>query len=100
MNKNYIKSDNINVFPCGNRANYPHNRWLTEYNLVSIVNRLVDADTFVVTHNLEVVGVEGKPNLNQEFTFNISGYIAISFSRQHDVGTAACRNFKTASGTE
>lgn len=64
----YISSKKIKVFPCSNRPDYIEDRWLTEYNLVNIINRLVDRDKFVVTTNWT-------SNDASEFMFNINGYL-------------------------
>jgi hypothetical protein len=48
---NLVGSDKIKVFPCGNR-DPKYNRdskYTTEHNLISMVNRLVDRDSFVIT---------------------------------------------------
>jgi hypothetical protein len=44
ISKKFINSENIEVFPCGGRdSQYDATAKLTtEYNLVSIINRLVD----------------------------------------------------------
>ena len=41
---NFVKSENIRIFPCGGRNATldAAARLTTEYNLVSIINRLVD----------------------------------------------------------
>ena len=71
MSENYIESNQIHVFPCSNRINYPYDRLLTEYNLVSMINRLVDKKSFVVTtHIPDNQVLNGDP-----FMFNINGYL-------------------------
>ena len=62
----YLTSDSINVFPCGNRKKYAKDRWLTEYNIVSVINRLVDKESFVVSTTL----VD-----SETLVFNIKGYL-------------------------
>ena len=63
----FLTSNMINVFPCGRRPNYPEDRWLTEYNLINIVNRLTDKKSFVVTSSIS--------DTKSEFIFNIEGYL-------------------------
>ena len=63
-----VSSAGIRVYPCGNRsADIDINaRFTTEYNLISIVNRLVDMKSFCVddvTDNMT------------SFSFNINGYL-------------------------
>lgn len=61
-----IASDNISVYPSSRRgAQKPESRLLTESALVSIVNKLIDTDGFVITRTLD---------LQQIFEFNIHGY--------------------------
>jgi hypothetical protein len=71
----HITSNNISVFPCGRRGSSVSNsaRLTTEYNLVSIINRLVDRDSFIVT---DVDFTEGFGATNTTlFSFNIGGYL-------------------------
>lgn len=67
----FIKSENIRVFPCGGRnVNKDATaRLTTEYNLVSIINRLVDQGSFVVTPSISISAP------TTDFTFNIGGYL-------------------------
>lgn len=68
----FVVSENIRVFPCGGRnATIDAGaRLTTEYNLVSIINRLVDQGSFVITPSYSYVA-----NNTNEFTFNIGGYL-------------------------
>ena len=63
----FLNSDYIKVFPSARRnyGNDPFSRLMSESSLVSIINRLVDTDGFVIT-NLY--------NDNAPFEFNIFGY--------------------------
>ena len=69
---NFVKSENIRIFPCGGRNATldAAARLTTEYNLVSIINRLVDQGSFVITPSYSYVA-----NNTNEFTFNIGGYL-------------------------
>jgi hypothetical protein len=71
----YILSDKISVFPCGGRnATYDQfARLTTEYNLVSIINRLVDKKSFIVTSHNAFSGKEDAPS--SSYMFNIGGYL-------------------------
>lgn len=67
-------SNNILVFPTTKReVNDRKARLLTEQNIVGIVNRLLDVDSFVITKNF---------NINGSFEFNIHGY----FFKIDDIG--------------
>lgn len=75
MTDNKVISNNIRVYPCSNRnpeSDYTA-RLTTEYNLVSIINRLVDMKSFCVT----TFQGESSTNLSSlsEFMFNINGYL-------------------------
>ena len=75
MYDNKVISNNIRVYPCSNRnpeSDYMA-RLTTEYNLVSIINRLVDMKSFCVT----TFQGESSTNLSSlsEFMFNINGYL-------------------------
>lgn len=62
----FIKSLNIKVFPNTLRNTFdPSSRLSTEYNLCSIINRLVDQESFIITQNIA----------DNIFQFNIKGYI-------------------------
>lgn len=64
---NYTASGNISVFPCGNRQGQDiQARLNTEYNLVSIINKLVDMKSFCVTSSVSDKG---------QFLFNVGGYL-------------------------
>ena len=65
-----INSGNIKVFPCGGRDSKfdPLAKLPTEYNLVSIINRLVDQCSFVVSD-------VNPNNTTGNFLFNIGGYL-------------------------
>ena len=62
-----VQSSNIDVYPCTNRSfsGDVNSRYHTEYNLVSIVNRLVDRKSFCVSTSV----------VSSDFTFNIGGYL-------------------------
>lgn len=72
----FLNSDKVKVFPCGGRnSTYdPQARLTTEYNLVSIINRLVDKKSFIVTTNSVKVDV-GNTNNPQPLSINIGGYL-------------------------
>jgi hypothetical protein len=83
----FIDSESIKVFPCGRRSSVYDNdsRLTTEYNLVSIINRLVDRDSFIVTDVDFNVGINPSAandiNKTKLFSFNIGGYLfTTSFS--------------------
>lgn len=61
-----LKSDRISIFPTPNRvATYQREaRLITESNLINIVNRLVDKDSFVISYTAA----------QNKITFNIHGY--------------------------
>ena len=63
----YINSNQIKVFPSAkrNHSNDPFSRLMSESTLVSIVNRLVDTDGFVITESYS----DSDP-----FEFNVFGY--------------------------
>lgn len=98
----YVKSENIDVFPCSNRPEHLDNRWLTEYNLVNMVNRLVDTKSFVVTNKL-VVNENGFADATQEFIFNVGGYVfvttigSIISSLVPQLSTSSINSYVTAS---
>lgn len=60
----YLESDNIQIFPTSNRnSDYQAQaRLMTETNIINIVNRLVNKDSFIINH-------KGK-----SIDFNIHGY--------------------------
>ncbi len=66
----FLESSSIRVFPSA-RRNFQSSlsRQVTEANLVSLVNRLLDVNSFVVSNDVE-------SGLN-EFAFNIKGYCFI-----------------------
>ena len=84
-------SENIYVFPVANRPKYdPAGRLTTEYNLTSILNRLLDKKSFVVTQKDNNINIE-----SGEFEFNINGYffhivdisdIIENFSSYNEIG--------------
>ena len=65
MNKN-IKSANIKIFPTSKRdsAYQAQARLITESNIINIVNRLVDKDSFVIKYDKDKGDID----------FNIHGY--------------------------
>lgn len=70
----YIHSDNIKVFPTTQRSNKDASaRMMTEFNLTSIINRLVDKKCFVISGDqLDNDGYFAIDN--GRFEFNIFGY--------------------------
>lgn len=70
MSSNVVSSKDISVFPCGNRcSDYDlQSRITTEYNLISIINKLVDKDSFCIDDTFN------KGNAT-DFVFNIHGYL-------------------------
>lgn len=66
---NYIVSDSISVFPSARRGTTKsESRLVTESALVSIVNKLIDRDGFVITDDIPTGDVQ------HNFEFNIYGY--------------------------
>lgn len=64
MADTYVLSKNIQIFPIANRVTQdPLGRLTTEYNLTSILNKLLDVDGFVISWN--------HPNI----IFNLHGYL-------------------------
>lgn len=65
-----LESSKISIFPTPNRGtNYqPQARLVTEFNLVNIVNRLVDKESFVISYDNTPAGIENN------IIFNIYGY--------------------------
>lgn len=62
-------STNIQIFPTTKRPIYdPLGKLTTEYNLTSLLNKLLDVEGFVITNSDNAI-VDG------EFEFNIYGYI-------------------------
>lgn len=65
-NQQFINSYQVKVFPTTLRTEFdPQARLTTEYNLCSIINRLVDCESFVISQNIE----------DPIFYFNVNGYI-------------------------
>ena len=73
----YINSASIKVFPCGgrNKDSDPLARLTTEYNLVSIINRLVDKDSFIVTTHENGTRISDTKYQNEYYQVNIGGYL-------------------------
>lgn len=63
-----LESSKISIFPTPNRGTDPQARLITEFNLVNIVNRLVDKDSFVISYD----NTPAAPENN--IIFNIYGY--------------------------
>lgn len=65
-----IQSDSIKVFPCANRTgeNVTYSRLTTEANIVSLINKLISRDGFVISDSFDVSSDTGI------FEFNIHGY--------------------------
>ena len=66
---NLINSENIIVFPATQRTQDAAASFTTEYNLTSLINKLLDVDAFVVSHDLDSTGDAVK-----NIQFNIRGY--------------------------
>lgn len=63
----YIESSNVKVFPSTKRGQYQISaRLMSEASLISIINRLVDRDGFVITPEADLA--------TNPFAFNIHGY--------------------------
>lgn len=64
----YLSSSLISVFPSTKRSiTQPSSRQMTEENIASIINKLIDMDGFVITDYKST-------NVNDPFEFNIYGY--------------------------
>lgn len=63
-----LESSKISIFPTPNRGTDPQARLITEFNLVNIVNRLVDKESFVISYDNTPAGIENN------IIFNIYGY--------------------------
>lgn len=63
-----LQSSKISIFPTPDRSTDPQARLITEFNLVNIVNRLVDKDSFVISYDNTPTDTKNK------ITFNIHGY--------------------------
>ena len=63
----YLSSDNVKVFPSARRSNQndQFSRLMSESTIVSIVNKLIDTDGFVITDTYTA---------NGQLEFNIHGY--------------------------
>ena len=72
----FINSSNIKVFPCGGRNKIfdPLARLTTEYNLVSLINRLVDMDSFIVTTHAKDTDIKKIPD-SEFYQINVGGYL-------------------------
>ena len=68
VSSTYVSSENIQIFPIANRGvKDPLGRLTTEYNLTSILNKLLDVNGFVISwHNSKD---------NKIITFNLHGYL-------------------------
>lgn len=60
----YITSTGIDVFPSTRRSAFPTSRLMSEENVVSIVNKFLDTDGFVISDSFTDAGLD----------FNIHGY--------------------------
>lgn len=71
-----IKSSSISVFPCANRGEFGNtnfnlqSRLTSEYNLTSIINQLVDKNSFVISPSDTIKPVD----TSSPISFNINGY--------------------------
>ena len=69
MSLSYLSSSLISVFPSTKRSiTQPSSRQMTEENIASIINKLIDMDGFVITD------YNTSTNVNNPFEFNIYGY--------------------------
>ena len=70
------KSSSISVFPCANRGVFGNtnfnlqSRLTSEYNLTSIINQLVDKNSFVISPSDTSTPVD----ISSPISFNINGY--------------------------
>lgn len=63
-----INSNNVKVFPAVQRTNFPSkSRQLSEKNLVGLVNKLLDVDSFIISYDAALAP-------NDTMKFNIAGY--------------------------
>lgn len=71
-----IKSSSISVFPCANRGKFEdtnfnlQSRLTSEYNLTSIINQLVDKNSFVISPS----DISRAVDTSSPISFNINGY--------------------------
>ena len=66
----YVSSSSISVFPSTKRGNTQRSaRLLSESNLIGLVNKLLDTDSFVITNNVNSVAPT-----DVAFEFNLHGY--------------------------
>ena len=66
VSSTYVSSENIQIFPIANRgAKDPLGRLTTEYNLTSILNKLLDVNGFVISWD----------NNSKNIVFNLHGYL-------------------------
>ena len=72
--QNYLNSDRIKVFPCGGRnSTYdPLARLTSEQNLISIINKLIDKDGFIISSHTVDWDMRTQSN---EYLFNLKGYL-------------------------
>ena len=61
-----LNSANVIVYPSVNRDQDPGAQYTTEYNLTSIINKLLDRKAFVISHNIAANKLD--------IEFNIFGY--------------------------
>lgn len=91
----YIESSKIKVFPCGGRnKNFdPFARLTTEQNLVSIINKLVDKKSFIVTTH----GKDTSLNDSTEpYIINIGGYLFTIDSGAKDIIATSGKDGKSS----
>lgn len=88
------KSSSISVFPCGNRGKFENtnfnlqSRLTSEYNLTSIINQLVDKNSFVISPS-----DTSKPvNTSSPISFNINGYYFKIDSIENAIGEFSSSN--------
>ena len=80
----YINSSYIDVFPSTKRNSQRSARLLTEANLISIINQIVDKDAFVITQEYTGSGTDS-------FEFNIHGYY-FKVTPQNAIATLGTNN--------
>ena len=75
-----IQSNNIRVFPTTQREIVdPSAKFTTEYNLTSLLNKLLDRKAFVITPDSAIRVTKGTDNKYRINTleFNIEGYFFV-----------------------
>lgn len=92
----YIKSDNINIFPLAkSRPSNRSNNLFYEKNISNIVNQIIDVSGFVITEDTSNIEIsETTAQLTQGiFEFSLGGryfHISVSFENDNPVPTVLC----------